>query len=214
MGVSGERISPDFALCTPRPPCLLPSLAAPLPFAEYVGGLFENAPFWLRCNGLCSPFLQNLPPLVARPASMVTHSPPCLNGLTSARRASMVSHLPPCLNGYTSARRASMVSHLPPRLNGYTSARRASMVTHLPAMPQWSHNTLHTSRVDQLPRHHIRTPKAAFLRSRCSPWDLLRASRVSSSSEPRSAVVPSCADKIRCVWQSATHIEDVARLTI
>jgi hypothetical protein len=58
MGVSGERISPDFALCTPRPPCLLPSLAASLTFAEYVGGLFEKvSPLlvslrWPRCNGL------------------------------------------------------------------------------------------------------------------------------------------------------------------
>ena len=133
--------------------------------------------------------------------------PPCLHGLTSAalpqwshicRHASLVTHLPPCLHGLTSARHTSLVTHSPPCLNGHTFAamprwshlcRRASMVTHLPAMPQWSHNTLHTSRADQLPRHHIRTPKAAFLRSRCSPWDLLRAFRVLSSSEPRSAVV-------------------------
>ena len=145
---------------------------------------------------------------ICRHASLVTHLPPCLHGLTSARHTSLVTHSPPCLNGHTFAamprwshlcRRASMVSHLPalpqwshicpPCLIGYTSARHASMVTHLPAMPQWSHNTLHTSRADQLPRHHIRTPKAAFLRSRCSPWDLLRAFRVLSSSEPRSAVV-------------------------
>ncbi len=36
MGVSGERISPDFALSSPRPPYRLPSLTL-FTFAEYVG---------------------------------------------------------------------------------------------------------------------------------------------------------------------------------
>ena len=127
-------------------------------------------PFWLRCNGLGSPFPLKLPPLVARPASMVSHLPPCLNGYTFARCASMVSHLPavpqwshicpPCFNGLTSASmppwshislHASMVSHLPamppwshicpPCLNGYTFA----------AMPPWSHICRYASMVTHLP---------------------------------------------------------------
>ena len=161
---------------------------------------------------------------------MVSHSPPCLNGLTSAallqwlhicplclngltfaaipqwlricRRASMVTHSPPCLHGLTFARHASMVSHLPPRLNGYTSA----------SLPQWLHNTLHASRADQLPRHHIHPE------SRLSAVSLLPLGLV-----PRlSCLVIQRAVKrggglyarTRCVWQSATHIDDVARLTI
>ena len=91
MGVSGERISPDFALCTPRPPCLLPSLAASLTFAEYVGGLFENAPFgyaaMVSARRSCRNSRRSLPAMlqwshIRRPASMVAHLPPCLNGLT------------------------------------------------------------------------------------------------------------------------------------
>ena len=202
MGVSGERISPDFALCTPRPPCLLPSLAAPLPFAEYVSGLFENAPFWLRCNGLCSPFLLKLSPLVARPASMVSHLPPCLNGHTSALYASMVSHSPPCLNGHTFAamprwshlcRRASMVTHLPPCLNGLTIPSTPHALTNCPAAPSAPRKPPFS--VSLLP---------LGLAPRLSCLVIQRAAKRGGGLHAR----------IRCVWQSATHIEDVARLTI
>ena len=177
MGVSGERISPDFALCTPRPPCLLPSLAASLTFAEYVGGLFENAPFgyaaMVSARRSCRNSRRSLPALlqwshIRRPASMVTHCPPCLIGLTSAflprwlhiaslprwfhicLPASMVTHCPPCLNGLTFpalpqwlhiSRRTSMVSHFPPCLNGYTFA----------SLPQWLHICLPASMVSHLP---------------------------------------------------------------
>ena len=205
-----------------QPPTALscpPSPAAPT-LAEYVGGLFENAPCWLHCNGLGSPFLLKLPPLVARHASMVSPLPPCFNGYTSAavpqwlhirRHASMVSHLPPCLNGLTFAalprwshirRPASMVSHLPPRLNGLTSA----------AMPQWLHNTLHASRADQLPRHHIHPE---IRHSAVSLLPLGLAPRLSCLVIQRAAKRGGgLHERIRCVWQSATHIEDVARLTI
>ncbi len=43
MGVSGERISPDFALSSPRPPCRTLCLLPPLPLAEY-----EKAPSAIR----------------------------------------------------------------------------------------------------------------------------------------------------------------------
>ena len=161
---------------------------------------------------------------------MVSHFPPCLNGLTSALPASMVSHLPsmppwshislpasmvshlpPCLDGLTFAalprwshicRHASMVSHLPPRLNGYTSA----------AMPQWLHNTLHASRADQLPRHHIH-PESRLSAVSLLPLGLaLRLScLVIQRAVKRGGGLYA---RIRCVWQSATHIDDVARLTI
>ena len=166
--------------------------------------------------------LPSMPPWshICRCASMVSHLPPCLNGLTFAalprwshicRPASMVSHLPPCLDGLTFAalprwshicRPASMVSHLPPCLKGYTSA----------SLPQRLHNTLHASRADQLPRHHI------YPESRLSAVSLLPLGLV-----PRlSCLVIQRAAKrggglyarTRFVWLSATQIDDVARLTI
>ena len=202
-----------------QPPTALPcppSPAAPT-LAEYVGGLFGKCPFlvtpqWSRLAvpaetsaARCPPCLHGL--TFALHASMVSHlpsmppwshiCPPCLHGLTSALYASMVSHLPSMPPWSHICRCASMVSHLPPCLNGLTFA----------ALPRWSHICRPASKVTHLPPclkgytipstpHALTncpattsTPKAAFLRSRCSPWDLFRAFRVSSSSEPRSAVV-------------------------
>ena len=143
-------------------------------------------------------------PRLAVPAETpAARCPPCLNGLT-------FPSLPPWSH---ICRHASMVTHLPAMPQWSHICRHASMGTHLTAMPQWVHNTLHASRADQLPpRHHIhpeiRLSAVSLLPlglvPRLSCFVIQRAVKRGGGLYART----------RCVWQSATHIDDVARLTI
>ena len=103
------------------------------------------------------------------------HSHSCAHHFTIYGRVLAVlaetpaARCPPCLNGLTFAVVPQWSHICPPCLHGLTIPSTPHALTNCPATTS--------------------TPKSAFLRSRCSPWDLLRAFRVLSSSEPRSAVV-------------------------